>query len=361
MRLNHIKLEHFRNHKGLDISFDPTKNINIFIGDNAQGKTNFLEAIATIAFAKSFRTTKHDTLVQWEQNYTKISATISRKKTQMQLEYFLSNAPKKQKNMRKNGVNVPVRDFIGQLTVVLFNPEDLNMLILAPSLRRKYLNLILSQIDPLYFDALITYNRTIKQRNKLLQLINENQATRQDLYVWNEKLAETGTYILQKRLDLIDFYNKHLSEKYAEIVQSKNKILVNYDLTIDKVDNKENYLKSLDKSYESDIRYNQTTKGVHRDDITFTFDGKNISEFGSRGELRTLIIALKLTEIDFIKEETGEKPILLLDDVFSELDKKRQQFLLKTIKKYQSFVTMTHNDFSLENAAVFEISNGSLK
>ena len=350
MHLKSLQLENFRNHKSLNIELDKDKPINLFVGDNAQGKTNFLEAITILALTKSFRNKKANPLIEWDSDYARIVGEIAISEDNFEkLEYFVDN----KKNLRKNGVDVPVKDFIGTLNIVLFHPEDLNMLCLSPSLRRKFVDMVLSQIDPLYFDALVSYNRIVKQRNKALQM----KVSVSELSVWDEKLAEYGTYILKKRNELIDFYNTIVSDHYNKISNSKNEIVVKYVATIDP----DNYMDELAASLERDMRYCQTTKGIHRDDIEFEFNGRNISDFGSRGEMRTLILALKLMEIGFIEKETGHKPILLLDDVFSELDQGRQKYLLEAIKGYQSFITTTHHDFPLdEDTQVFKLENGVL-
>ncbi|MFC1655888.1 DNA replication/repair protein RecF [Patescibacteria group bacterium] len=356
MRLKSIKLENYRNYENLDLSFDDAKNINLFIGDNAQGKTNFLEAITLLSLAKSFRTKQHTSLIQWEKDYTRIVGTATHANNEISLEFFASIAPVQKKNLRKDNADVSIKNFIGQLNIVLFHPEDLNMLYLSPSLRRKYLDTILSQTDPLYFDALIQYNRIVKQRNKALFLIDLGKSSAEELDVWDQQLAEYGTYILKKRLKLVDFFNEVAEGNYNNVSQTKDKLGVSYNATIEG-----DYLEVIKAQRKNDLRYAQTTKGIHRDDLVFNFNGHNISEFGSRGEMRTLLIALKFTEIAYIEKQAGRKPILLLDDVFSELDKKRQQFLMDAIQEFQSFITTTHHDFSVDGSSVFEIESGKLK
>ena len=358
MQLKSIKLENFRNYKNLELELDLTKNLNLFIGDNAQGKTNFLEAITVLSLAKSFRIPKHDSLIMWDSEYARIVGQVD----DSELEFFVSVKPRKQKNLKKNGVNIQVKDFIGQLNIVLFHPEDLNILYLSPSLRRQYLNTILSQTDPIYFDALVQYNRLLKHRNKTLFLITEGRAKQDELNVWDEKMAEYGSYIYQKRLELVQFFNKPCADNYNKIADSNEKITLSYTCSFkDPYTEKEDYLDALHENRESDISYQRTRKGIHRDDLEIYFNDHNVSNFASRGEMRTLIIALKLSEIEFIEAQTGHKPILLLDDVFSELDIKRQKFLLDAIQNYQSFITTTHRDFQVpEGSVVHEISQGKL-
>lgn len=361
MRLDKILIENFRNYKRADLEFAKGINTFLFIGDNAQGKTNFVEAISMLSLAKSFRASNYISLINSESDYARISGDINKNNNSISLEFFVSSNSNKKKNLRKNGVDVTVKDFIGELNIVLFHPEDLNILYLSPNLRRKYINTLLSQTDPFYFDALVSYNRTLKQRNKNLQLIFENSSSKDQLLVWDEKLAEYGSYLLNSRIKIIEYFNKVILGHYGSISNAKDEVRIKYKNTLSKeCVSKEKYFEALSACRGNDIRYQQTQKGIHRDDLAFFLNQKNVYEFASRGEMRTLIVALKLAEIDYIKEKTGQKPLLLLDDVFSELDKKRQQFLVETVKKYQSFITTTHQDFLLEDASVFEIEMGTL-
>jgi len=354
MQLKSIKLENFRNYEKLQIELDTAKNVNLFIGDNAQGKTNFLEAITILSLAKSFRINKHEAMIKWGADYVRIVGAFD----DTELEFFVSKEPKKLKNLKKNGVNVQVKDFIGQLNVVLFHPEDLNMLYLSPGLRRQYINTTLSQVDPLYFDSLVQYNRLLKQRNKTLFLITTGKAKHDELNVWDDKLAEYGSYIYQKRLELVEFFNKPCAENYQKISDTKEDICMSYTCSFRTPrTGKDDYLEALAENRETDITYQQTRKGIHRDDIEFFFNEKNINDFASRGEMRTLLISLKLTEMEFIKNQTNQKPILLLDDVFSELDKKRQQYLVNAISGHQSFITATHNDLLFDSSAIFNVKS----
>ncbi len=360
MWLEKIQLEQFRNYRQLELSFNADERVHLIIGDNAQGKTNFLEAILLLSMAKSFRTVHHHALIQWEQDYMRTVGTVRVDNVPLSLEFFVSLAPVDKKNLRKNGVDVPIKDFIGQLNSVLFQPEDLNMLYLSPSLRRKYINSVLSQTDPLYFDSLINYNRLIKQRNKILALIDEGNASLEELLVWDDKIAEYGSYVYRKRSEFVDYYNTILSQRYNNIAETDQQIAIEMHCSFGEVPTqKEHYLSLLQNCRSGDLRYQQTRKGPHRDDLHFFFDKKNVSEFASRGEMRTLLIALKLVEIEFLKKQTGNNPILLLDDVFSELDKKRQKALIKVISGYQSFVTTTHHDFPIDDARIIEIKEGT--
>lgn len=369
MRIQNISLENFRNYEKIDLRFDDSSNINLFLGDNAQGKTNFLEAITVLSLAKSFRTSDHKSLIGWNKDFLRIKGSAVKSLNEINLEFFAGNSAAEstsgrkivKKSLKKNEIPVPVKDFIGEINIVLFHPEDLNMLYLSPSLRRKYLNTVLSQIDPEYFESLVNYNRILKQRNKLLGLIGDGKAKQNELSSWDQSLAENGLYIYKKRTELARFLNAKLTDYYKKISGSENNIKVKYQASPDMDEpSVENYLILLELARGNDLRYRQTEKGIHRDDLLFYFDNRHISEFASRGEIRTLLIALKLAEIEFIESVKSEKPVLLLDDVFSELDKSRQNFLLNAISGFQSFVTATHMDFPLAGGEIFNISKGEI-
>ncbi|MBN1494848.1 DNA replication/repair protein RecF [Candidatus Peregrinibacteria bacterium] len=367
MRIHQISLENFRNYEKFTAEFDDS--INLFLGDNAQGKTNFLEAITVLSLAKSFRTSDHSSLIGWDKDFLRIKGVATKNSDEINLEFFAGNSAADsassrknvKKSLKKNGISVPVKDFIGAINIVLFHPEDLNMLYLSPSLRRKYLNTLLSQIDPEYFECLVNYNRILKQRNKLLALIVDGKAKKNELSSWDVGLAENGLYVQKKRKDYVEFLNTYLIKNYKLISNIEHNIKVKYHSTIDMLEpSVENYSVILDLARDADLRYRKTEKGIHRDDLHIFFDNHHISEFASRGEIRTLLIALKLAEIEFIENFTGEKPVLLLDDVFSELDKSRQNFLLNAISGFQSFISATHLDFPLDGAKKFNISTGNI-
>ena len=361
MWLEKITLENFRNYENAQVDFNKDDNVHLIVGDNAQGKTNFLEAILLLSMAKSFRTIHHGELIQWNKDFLRVTGSAKVQDINLSLEFFVGKIPSEKKNVRKNGVDVPVKEFIGQLNTVLFHPEDLNMLYLTPALRRRYINRVLSQTDPLYFDAIVNYNRILKQRNRVLVFIAEGYAEEEELKVWDDKLAEYGAYIYKKRKELVDYYNKIISSYYEEISGRNENIKIEDICSFGDVPlEKDEYISALEEYKSRDLHYQQTQKGIHRDDIQFYFGNKNVGSFASRGEMRTLLIAIKLSEIEFLQDQTGRKPILLLDDVFSELDKSRQKSLLEAIKGYQSFITTTHHDFEVNEAKIIEIKHGNI-
>ncbi len=359
MKIKKLQLENFRNYPNYSYEFDDKKQITILVGPNGQGKTNFLEAIYTLSLGKSFRTSTQEDLIEWENDYSRCNCEVELDNDSMNLEVFYSRNPKK-KNFKRNGVNLKNSEYLGNLLTVLFHPEDLNMLYLSPSLRRKYLDIILSQTDKKYLKNLSQFKKVLKQRNALLHEIRDTKFKNidtknliEDLKAWDHELVEFANYILEKRKRFVAYLNQKLEEIYSEIADEKNKIDIEYDSKTNKID----YQELIELRRGEDIRRGETTTGPHRDDIKLFINGKDISKSASRGEYRTLLLAMKLIEISYIQEKTGKNPILLLDDVFSELDRKRQGHLLKSIKGCQSIITTTNieliNEFEeLKNSIV---------
>lgn len=352
MKLTKLQLENFRNYKRYIYEFAKNKEFTIILGPNGKGKTNFLEAVYVLSLGKSFRSFKRDNLIEWDMDYMRCTANVENDDENLELEVFYSNYPKPKKNFKKNGVNLKNSEYLGNLLTVLFHPEDLNMLYLSPSLRRRYMDIVLSQTDRNYLAALTQYKKILKQRNALLLSIREARfkgynldKLKEDLAVWDEEIIESGAVIISKRLLFVEFLNKKLSKIYNSISGDKDTIDVEYKSRIVKktsnLNIEEIYRDELFNRKERDIIQAETSAGPHRDDLEFFLNGKEISASASRGEFRTILLAMKLAEIHFIKGKTGKKPVLLLDDVFSELDRKRQSHLLKSIKGCQTIITTT--------------------
>ncbi|MBU1151313.1 DNA replication/repair protein RecF [Patescibacteria group bacterium] len=348
MKLSTLQLENFRNYRDFSFNFTLDPKITIFHGQNGLGKTNLLEAIYMLSLGKSFRSSHNEDLTKWDLDYFRIKAQALTGEEKSELEVFYSSYPNKKKNFKKNGVNLKNSEYIGNFLTVLFHPEDLNILYLSPSLRRRYLNILLSQVDREYLHALIKYTRTLKQRNALLHQIKKakfaNQPTAsllQDLDAWDTELVEFGSTLIEKRLSLVESINEQLTKIYQRISGEKDEITADYET---KALTKEDFYMRLKNRRDIDLIQSTTTIGPHRDDLIFFINEKPLTTSASRGEIRTVLLALKLLEIEFIKQKTGLNPILLLDDVFSELDHERQDHLLDTIKDCQSIITTTEID-----------------
>lgn len=347
MKITKLQFENFRNYENHSYVFPLDKNLIVLTGENGKGKTNFLEGIYMLSLGRSFRNSKLDSLVKWESPYMRCTGEIEDdEKENHMLEVFYSSSPKK-KNLKKNDVSLKNSEYIGTFTTVLFHPEDLNMLYLSPSLRRKYMDIILSQSDRRYLYALMQYRKLIKQRSALLKEIHDIQKGRNSgderslmsaLDAWDKQLSEYGTEIISKRLKFIEFLNEKATKIYREISKGDEVVEVKYISRIKEIDTYQNML--TERRYQ-DIRDEKTSIGPHIDDIKFLINGTDLVEFASRGEFRTLLLAVKISEIEYLRERTKKHPVLLLDDVFSELDFGRQTHLLNAISGCQAIITTT--------------------
>jgi DNA replication and repair protein RecF len=346
MKLLKLQLQNFRNYKDFELKFNNEKPIALITGENGKGKTNLLESIYLLSVGKTFRGADQDDLLKWGMDFFIIKGESETKDGSTNFELSYTNYPRKHKSFKINDVKKKHAEYIGNFLTVLFHPKDLNMLYLEPSLRRKYLNLLLSQTDKYYLEALSNYTRLLKQRNALLDEVADGKKSADELEPWDEKIAESGTALLEKRHELIEFFNKNIQQIYRKISGGKENLQIKYKNTVGETPGTEStalqaYIKKLKLKRDRDIRYGSTSVGPHRDDIKFILNDKDIEDFASRGEFRTILISLKIAEISYIEKKTKEPPLLLLDDVFSELDESRQKQLLEAIKKYQTIITTT--------------------
>lgn len=335
MKLLKLQLQNFRNYEKHEIKFDKEKDVTLIVGENGLGKTNILEAIFLLATGKVFREADQENLIKWGQDFFVVKGEFENEKERDEYGIFYSTYPRKEKVFKINDVETKYVDYLGRIPVVLFHPKDMNMLTMEPDLRRKYLNLILSQTDKYYLEAIASYMKILKQRNSLLEKIFEKESSESELDVWDEKLAKEAEYIIEARTKFCEYLNANLQKNYQKISSSKEKIEVIYKTTGPAF--KQKLLLKRDK----DIRFGTTTVGPHREDIKFLIDDHTIESSASRGETRTVLIALKLSEIAYIEKIKKTSPILLLDDVLSELDETRQKNLLSNIKGCQAFITAT--------------------
>ncbi|MFA6305822.1 MAG: DNA replication/repair protein RecF [Candidatus Gracilibacteria bacterium] len=347
MKITKLQFENFRNYENHSYSFPADKNLIVLTGENGKGKTNFLEGVYMLSLGRSFRNSKLESIIKWTTPHMRCTGEIEDdEKEKHSLEVFYSSSTKK-KNLKKNDVNLKNSEYIGTFTTVLFHPEDLNMLYLSPSLRRKYMDIILSQSDKRYLHALMQYRKLIKQRGSLLKEIHAVQKGRSQgdegslmsaLDAWDKQLSEYGTEIILKRLKFIEFLNGKATEIYREISKGDETVEVKYVTRIKEISEYENML--IERRYQ-DIRDEKTSIGPHIDDMKFLINGIDLVEFASRGEFRTLLLAVKISEIEYLRQKTKKHPVLLLDDVFSELDFGRQTHLLNAISGCQAIITTT--------------------
>ena len=358
MWLKSLKLKHFRNYEEADIHFHP--GLNIFLGQNAQGKTNILESIYFLALTRSHRTRSDKDLVHFQEKELRVSGIIEKNTSTIPLDIELTTKGRitKINHLKQSRLS----DYIGTMIVVLFAPEDLQLIKGSPSLRRKFIDIELGQIKPLYLSDLSNYNHVLKQRNSYLK--NNQKIDENFLSVLDEQLVEYGCRVIQHRLDFLQKLEKFAQEKHLEISQKKEILTIEYQSSIplQQVDNiQESFRLALDKSRKRDLFKQNTGVGPHRDDISF-FINKMDANYGSQGQHRSVVLSLKLAEIKLIENITKEIPILLLDDVMSELDNDRQLKLLETISQnIQTFITTTNLDHLQhlpEDIKIFNIVNG---
>ena len=356
MVIKSLKLKNYRNYDLEQLNFDP--DTNILYGDNAQGKTNILEALYLSGTTKSHRGTKDRDLIRFGYDESHIETVVEKNGVNFQIDMHLKkNSPK--------GIaidKIPIRkasELFGIVYFVFFSPEDLNIIKEGPAGRRRFIDLELSQLDKIYLNNLSNYNRIINQRNSLLKDIYGQKNLLETLDIWDMQLAAYGTKILDRRKKFIEQVNKIISDIHYKLTGNKEHISISYEES-----NGNMTLEQCMKKYrERDLRMKSTTVGPHRDDICFTTDkGIDVRRFGSQGQQRTAALALKMSEIELVKQVTGDTPVLLLDDVLSELDKHRQNYLLDSIHDIQAIITCTGLDefvshrFSINK--IFHIKNG---
>ena len=368
MYIKKLKLVHYRNYDQLDLTF--TDGINLIIGENAQGKTNMMEAIYLLAFTRSYRTSKDKEIIQWDQNYAKIEGTIIKRNQQFPLEIQLSAKGKKAKlnHLEQRRLS----DYIGALNIVMFAPEDLNLVKGSPQVRRRFIDMEIGQIQPIYIYHLGQYQKILKQRNHLLKSLQRKQTDNLVMLdVLTEQLIEHACLVIDRRFLFLELLRRWAIPIHKRISQGREQLEINYQATIDvlETDNKEKisniYWEKFKKNRDKEIERGTTLYGPHRDDLIFYVNERNVQNFGSQGQQRTTALSLKLAEIELIKQEVGEYPVLLLDDVLSELDQYRQSHLLDTIQgKVQTFVSTTSvSDIkheTIEKADLFHVENGKI-
>jgi len=337
MLIKNLTLQNFRNHKILGINFDD--NLTFIYGENGLGKTNILEAIHLLSTTKSLRSEYDKDLILHNQIFLRIKSEIENTEDKYNLELTVERSNdfnnKSSKKVKVNQVAKSVSTFSGILKSVIFTPADLDLIFSTPSSRRKYLDLIFYQISYTYKKSILEYTKALKQRNKLLEIIKETGRGKEQLDFWTEFLIIEGTKIQKERDEIFNFLNENinsLNEKFE---------LNNFEIKFVYIKNeisKENF----EVYSQKEFILCTTLIGPHKDDFEIQMNRKDISQFGSRGQQRMALTALKILELDFIYKKTGEKPILLLDDIFSELDEKHKKAILKIIKEQQTIITSVY-------------------
>lgn len=367
MYIERLKLTNYRNYDTTELTF--SKEINVFIGENAQGKTNVMEAIYVLAMAKSHRASNEKELILWEADYGKIEGDIQKKYGRLPLEFIISKKGKKAKvnHLEQSRLS----DYVGQMNVVMFAPEDLTVVKGSPQVRRRFLNMEIGQISPVYLHDLVTFQKILKQRNHLLKDSRGKKLDDTLFDIYTEQYVQAAVKVIRKRFEFMELLQQWADPIHFGISRELEKLEIKYrpvsglerDFTEQQMC--EHLLQKLNEQKQRELERGVTLVGPHRDDLAFFVNGYDVQTYGSQGQQRTTALSLKLAEIELIQQETGEAPILLLDDVLSELDDYRQSHLLNTIRgKVQTFVTTTSVEGiehdTIREAKMFHVKQGSV-
>lgn len=369
MRVKNIYLNNYRNYG--EQSLKPADGLNIFVGANAQGKTNLIESMEYAALGRSQRASKDVELIRWEQPTAAVRLTYEK----FGVEHSIAFELNRQKNRRLffNDQPIRIKELIGKFNIVYFSPEDLFLIKGAPANRRRFLDAEISQASPIYFADLLTYNRVLAQRNALLKNIRDGHSSSDGLALWNEQLARAAVKILFKRVETVDKLNGIADKIQSKLSNGKETLTIKYEakeldglvinggLTDELI---ARYHNTLNKFDSVDIARGTTTIGPHHDDLKFLINGRELRSFGSQGQQRTAVLSLKLSELEFLNGETGTYPVLLLDDVMSELDSARRLELINFLdrNRIQTFITAVGNTYFDDNldAAFFDVDNANI-
>lgn len=357
MIIKSLEIADYRNYNSLHIDF--SSGTNILYGDNAQGKTNILEAIYMSATTKSHKGSKDKDVVHFNKEEAHIRTYLEKEGIETRVDMHLRK--NKSKGIAIDGQKIKkAAQLLGLLNVVFFSPEDLGIIKNGPAERRRFVDMELCQLDQFYLYNLNNYNKIVNQRNKLLKDMYFNPSLRDTLNIWDSQLVSFGSKIIERRKLFAEQLNEIIIEIHRKLSGGKEDLLIQYepDITI------EDYARALSVNQERDVKLKQTTTGPHRDDFSFLVGDIDIRKFGSQGQQRTAALSLKLSEIELVKKMTKDNPVLLLDDVLSELDSNRQNYLLGTIGNIQTIITCTGLDEFVNNRfeidKVFHIENGKI-
>lgn len=357
MIIKSLELANFRNYEELNISFD--KGTNILYGDNAQGKTNILEAIYVSATTKSHKGSKDKEIINFDKEEAHIRTYLEKENVETRVDMHLRK--NKSKGIAIDGQKIKkAADLMGLLNVVFFSPEDLSIIKDGPAERRRFADMELCQLDSFYLYNLNHYNKIIGQRNKLLKDMYFQPELKETLNIWDSQLVSFGSKIIERREQFVKQLGDIIFDIHKKLSGGKEELVIAYepDVSI------EDFEKQMKYNQYKDIRLKQTTTGPHRDDFSFVVNGVDIRKYGSQGQQRTAALSLKLSEIELVKKISKDTPVLLLDDVLSELDSNRQNYLLNSIGNIQTIISCTGLDEFINNRfeinKIFKVTNGTV-
>ena len=356
MYIKDIYLKNFRNYREQTIELN--ENANVFYGNNAQGKTNILEALYFAALGRSFRTFKENELIKINHEYSNIIITYIKNDRENTIEINLNKGNKK--TIKINGVKInKSSEIVGNINIVIFSPDDISILKQGPQLRRKFLDVFISQLKPKYLFELLEYNRILDNRNACLKSKKIDT-----LDVWNEQLASKMEILYKYRKEYIDKLQEKIITIHPGLTNNQEEIKIIYKTNFT---DKDSFIELLKMNEQSDLFKGYTQEGAHREDFEILINGNSLNMYGSQGQHRTAILSLKIAELNIIKEEIGENPVLLLDDVTSELDEQRVMSIFDVVKDYQILITCTDlaqilkYDSLTKNIKMFNINSGHIE
>ena len=357
MYIESVQLKNFRNYDSLELTFD--KGTNIFYGNNAQGKTNILESLYLCGTTKSHRGSKDKEIINFDKEEAHIRTYLEKENVETRVDMHLRK--NKSKGIAIDGQKIKkAADLMGLLNVVFFSPEDLSIIKDGPAERRRFADMELCQLDSFYLYNLNHYNKIIGQRNKLLKDMYFQPELKETLNIWDSQLVSFGSKIIERREQFVKQLGDIIFDIHKKLSGGKEELVIAYepDVSI------EDFEKQMKYNQDKDIRLKQTTTGPHRDDFSFVVNGVDIRKYGSQGQQRTAALSLKLSEIELVKKISKDTPVLLLDDVLSELDSNRQNYLLNSIGNIQTIITCTGLDEFINNRfeinKIFKVTNGTV-
>ncbi len=353
MYIERVTLKNFRNYENKTVEFKD--GLNVIIGRNASGKTNLLESLYCSGIGKSPRTNKYREMIRWDSDYAYIKVTLKKNRSTHTIEYSIDSQDKKR--IAIDGIPlVKLSEILGMLNIVFFSPDEMRLIKESPQERRRFADISLSQQNKKYFYSLSKYNNVLAQRNKLLKESRDMRSLPEMLYGWDVQLAEHGAYMIGKRYEFVEKIQTFAKKIHLEITDGKEDLQLEYESNVQYGDVKEMQAVFFDKlrsNIEKDTNLSYTSFGCHRDDIAIKINGIDVRKYGSQGQQRTVALSLKLAEIYLFESEIGEKPVLLLDDVLSELDLYRRQKLMELSSGLQTIITCTDFDMDLPRNTVF--------
>ncbi|AYA74003.1 DNA replication/repair protein RecF [Bacillus sp. Y1] len=369
MYIEHLGLKNYRNYEDLIINFE--NKVNVILGENAQGKTNVMESIYVLAMAKSHRTSNDKELIRWDEEYATIEGRVKKSHGPLPMQLIISKKGKKAKCNHLE--QQKLSQYVGNMNVVMFAPEDLTLVKGSPQVRRRFIDMEIGQVSPIYLHEMGQYQKILQQRNHYLKMLQiKKQSDQTMLDILTEQFIDKAVRIVAKRYEFLRMLQKWAIPIHSGISRGLETLKIEYKPSVDVSEEQdlskmvEVFTHKFDKIKTREIERGTTLFGPHRDDMLFFVNGRDVQTFGSQGQQRTTALSVKLAEIELIHSEIGEYPILLLDDVLSELDDYRQSHLLNTIQgKVQTFVTTTNVDGidhqTLKEASTFTVDSGTIK